>query len=339
MISACAILWVEWPSAFTFLSNFHDFNDVKFSKFHGFNHLIICLKYWFDDSMVFVSTFIYADFHVFRNNSFRVFRFFFFFFFFFFFANDWILGERPPSAIAPSVSDGQIPSNSDDCALAWSSHLSRNDSPIVRLMQGQLRSSLTCASENCGKTSLSYDPFMVLSLPLPVPPTPPEQGRQFLVRFFPANDRCGRYDWLQRVSSHFNQQVITAEALLSANFSEHFSKIDAPASVNIAPVMLSIWLPTVEVLTSRLLQLLSKMANEYIDSVSVLNTSPNKYPVTPASLLLIEVFQNAVYKVFKATDDYAGQNNIYDGDELAIFEVCFLFWSDGLYPSKTYYWK
>ncbi|XP_057784693.1 ubiquitin carboxyl-terminal hydrolase 8-like [Salvia miltiorrhiza] len=47
----------------------------------------------------------------------------------------------------------------------WENHLSRNDSVIVDLCQGQYRSSLVCPI--CKKLSVTFDPFMYLSLPLP----------------------------------------------------------------------------------------------------------------------------------------------------------------------------
>ncbi|XP_051131118.1 ubiquitin carboxyl-terminal hydrolase 8-like [Andrographis paniculata] len=47
----------------------------------------------------------------------------------------------------------------------WSNHLSRNDSIIVDLCQGQYRSTLVCPV--CKKSSVTFDPFMYLSLPLP----------------------------------------------------------------------------------------------------------------------------------------------------------------------------
>ncbi|KAL3642785.1 hypothetical protein CASFOL_013600 [Castilleja foliolosa] len=50
----------------------------------------------------------------------------------------------------------------DEC---WKYHLSRNDSIIVDLCQGQYRSTLVCPV--CKKLSKKFDPFMYLSLPIP----------------------------------------------------------------------------------------------------------------------------------------------------------------------------
>ncbi|XP_059668642.1 ubiquitin carboxyl-terminal hydrolase 8-like [Cornus florida] len=47
----------------------------------------------------------------------------------------------------------------------WQNHLARNDSIIVDVCQGQYRSTLVCPA--CKKKSVTFDPFMYLSLPLP----------------------------------------------------------------------------------------------------------------------------------------------------------------------------
>lgn len=56
-------------------------------------------------------------------------------------------------------SDAQV------AAEAWAMHRSRNDSAIVDLFHGQLRSTVTCPS--CSQVSVTFDPFLFLSLPLP----------------------------------------------------------------------------------------------------------------------------------------------------------------------------
>lgn len=50
----------------------------------------------------------------------------------------------------------------DEC---WRYHKARNDSIIVDVCQGQYKSTLVCPA--CNKISITYDPFMYLSLPLP----------------------------------------------------------------------------------------------------------------------------------------------------------------------------
>jgi len=48
---------------------------------------------------------------------------------------------------------------------AWERHLLRNKSIIVDLFHGQLKSTLVCP--DCGHISITFDPFMYLSVPLP----------------------------------------------------------------------------------------------------------------------------------------------------------------------------
>ncbi|KAF8761070.1 ubiquitin-specific protease [Rhizoctonia solani] len=47
----------------------------------------------------------------------------------------------------------------------WDGHARRNDSIITDLFQGMYKSTLTCP--DCGKISVTFDPFLTLSLPLP----------------------------------------------------------------------------------------------------------------------------------------------------------------------------
>jgi ubiquitin carboxyl-terminal hydrolase 4/11/15 len=61
---------------------------------------------------------------------------------------------------------------------AWSLHKSRNDSIVVDWFQGQLKSTLVCPE--CSRISVTFDPFMYLSLPLPMKMT-----RTLMVTFFP----------------------------------------------------------------------------------------------------------------------------------------------------------
>ncbi|KAG0182754.1 CSN-associated deubiquitinating enzyme Ubp12 [Apophysomyces sp. BC1021] len=49
---------------------------------------------------------------------------------------------------------------------SWAYHKARNDSIIVDLFQGQFKSRLEC--NTCGKVSVTFDPFMYLSLPIPI---------------------------------------------------------------------------------------------------------------------------------------------------------------------------
>lgn len=48
---------------------------------------------------------------------------------------------------------------------AWESYKRRNDSIIVDLMHGQIKSTLVCPV--CNKVSIKFDPFCFLSVPVP----------------------------------------------------------------------------------------------------------------------------------------------------------------------------
>ncbi|KAH9617823.1 hypothetical protein KSS87_005885 [Heliosperma pusillum] len=60
-------------------------------------------------------------------------------------------------------SDGRADEDyADEC---WKNHKSRNDSIVVDICQGQYKSTLVCPV--CNNISITFDPFMYLSLPLP----------------------------------------------------------------------------------------------------------------------------------------------------------------------------
>jgi ubiquitin carboxyl-terminal hydrolase 4/11/15 len=75
--------------------------------------------------------------------------------------------------------DGSIP-DTEYADRLWSIHKSRNDSVIVDLFQGQYKSTLHCPE--CGKFSITFDPFMYLTLPLPV-----RKKSLFTFKFIPAD--------------------------------------------------------------------------------------------------------------------------------------------------------
>lgn len=62
----------------------------------------------------------------------------------------------------------------------WEKHLSTNQSVIVDTFQGQFKSTVVCSS--CKHVSVTYEPFMYLSVPLPH-----AMERQICVTFVPAN--------------------------------------------------------------------------------------------------------------------------------------------------------
>jgi ubiquitin carboxyl-terminal hydrolase 8 len=51
----------------------------------------------------------------------------------------------------------------------WNYHISRNNSIIVDLFHGLYKSRLSCADRSCNHVSVTFDPFMYLSLPLNLP--------------------------------------------------------------------------------------------------------------------------------------------------------------------------
>lgn len=63
---------------------------------------------------------------------------------------------------APDISGKEDLVAAQEC---WEIHLRRNQSIIVDLFQGQLKSTLHCP--NCQNISIMFDPFMYLSVPLP----------------------------------------------------------------------------------------------------------------------------------------------------------------------------
>lgn len=84
--------------------------------------------------------------------------------------------------------DGINGDGSNDLEVAdesWNRYLKRNDSIIVDIFQGQIRSTLLCP--NCQKTTVVFDPYMALSLPITKPTT-----TTFPFRFIP-------YDYLGEI--------------------------------------------------------------------------------------------------------------------------------------------
>jgi len=49
---------------------------------------------------------------------------------------------------------------------SWENHIARNQSIIVDLFHGQIRSKVRCL--HCNSVSVRFDPFSILSLPLPM---------------------------------------------------------------------------------------------------------------------------------------------------------------------------
>lgn len=65
----------------------------------------------------------------------------------------------------PEDPSGKQISEDELAERLWINHKSRNDSIIVDLMHGQYRSEIECP--DCGKVSVTFDPFLMLTLPIP----------------------------------------------------------------------------------------------------------------------------------------------------------------------------
>ncbi|CAM9526893.1 unnamed protein product, partial [Laminaria digitata] len=72
-----------------------------------------------------------------------------------------------PYVPAPEEDDASSGRSDQELAdLAWDRHVQRNRSVIVDLFQGQLK--MECRCPVCNKKSVTFDPFMYLSVPIPV---------------------------------------------------------------------------------------------------------------------------------------------------------------------------
>ena len=63
------------------------------------------------------------------------------------------------------IESNNIENDAEIAAESWNRHKARNDSIIVDLIQGQLKSRVECP--DCNRISVTFDPFMFLSVPLP----------------------------------------------------------------------------------------------------------------------------------------------------------------------------
>lgn len=73
--------------------------------------------------------------------------------------------EKKPFVEQVEAKEGESDESAAD--RAWDGHLQRNRSRIVDLFQGQFKSVVTCPMEDCNRVSITFDPFMYLSVPLP----------------------------------------------------------------------------------------------------------------------------------------------------------------------------
>lgn len=73
---------------------------------------------------------------------------------------------KKPFVEKPDWEGGQDLELAKLAQTSWDGYMKRNDSVIVDLFQGQYQSTLVCPE--CQKVSITFDPFMYLTLPLPV---------------------------------------------------------------------------------------------------------------------------------------------------------------------------
>lgn len=107
-------------------------------------------------------------------------------------------------------------------AKAWQNHVSRNNSVIVDLFQGQLKSTLVCPK--CNKISVTFDPFMYLSLPLPMKTTRIIKVTLFYLdttkkpmRFGCEVQKSGFVKDLKQALAELNDNKIKADSLVIAD--------------------------------------------------------------------------------------------------------------------------
>lgn len=85
-----------------------------------------------------------------------------------------------PYVVAPTGDpDAPARPDADLAAAAWDAHVARNDSLIVDLLHGQLKSRLQCPL--CTRVSITFDPYVYLPVPFP------KKKRSQRVYFWPAD--------------------------------------------------------------------------------------------------------------------------------------------------------
>lgn len=78
---------------------------------------------------------------------------------------DTNLVTRKPYVEKPEQEDNE--SDLDAARKAWDAHTNREHSFINDIFVGLVKSKVTCPVEECGRVSITYDPFMYLSVPIP----------------------------------------------------------------------------------------------------------------------------------------------------------------------------
>ncbi|CAJ0602458.1 unnamed protein product [Cylicocyclus nassatus] len=86
---------------------------------------------------------------------------------------------------------------------SWLAYKARNDSIIVDLVHGQLKSTLVCPV--CAKVSIKFDPFCFLSVPLP----PKEKVRQIVTLIFNTKRRWAKFTITMATSTTVQDAINT----------------------------------------------------------------------------------------------------------------------------------
>ncbi|MES1905452.1 MAG: Ubiquitin carboxyl-terminal hydrolase 15, partial [Paramarteilia canceri] len=76
--------------------------------------------------------------------------------------------EKPYFDSAPAYEkNGHLVPDEELALESWNRHISRNNSVIVDHFHGMLKSTVICPKRNCNNLSITFDPFVFLSLPVP----------------------------------------------------------------------------------------------------------------------------------------------------------------------------
>nr|CDJ94773.1 Ubiquitin carboxyl-terminal hydrolase and Peptidase C19 domain containing protein [Haemonchus contortus] len=86
---------------------------------------------------------------------------------------------------------------------SWQAYKARNDSIIVDLVHGQLKSTLVCPV--CAKVSIKFDPFCFLSVPLP----PKEKVKQVVTLIFNTKRRWAKFTITMATSTTVQDAINT----------------------------------------------------------------------------------------------------------------------------------
>lgn len=100
-------------------------------------------------------------------------------------------------------------------AEAWANYRARNDSVVVDKFQGLYKSTLRCP--NCNYTSVKFDPFMYLSLPLPSP-----KRRTFVVTILDQFQKANAVELAVRVSKESSIRDLLRE--IEKTYTEYYGE-------------------------------------------------------------------------------------------------------------------